>query len=100
LPGNAPGKRFIEGQHRAQSLLLPECLGDFDEEDDPARVIAAFVDEIELAGPSIDSVKREATGRSAYHPSLLLKIYVYGYVDRVQSSLVDAWCARRNATSS
>ena len=79
-------KRFIEGQDRAQSILLPECLDDFVDVDNPVRVIDAFVDELDLAQLGFDSVAPESTGRPAYHPSLLLKIYIYGYLNRVQSS--------------
>ena len=79
-------KRFIEGQDRSQSILLPECLEDFVDEDNPVRVIDAFVDELDLASLGFDSVRPEATGRPAYHPSLLLKIYIYGYLNRIQSS--------------
>ena len=79
-------KRFIEGQDRAQSFLLPQSLEDFVNEDNPVRVIDAFVDELDLASLGFDSVQPEATGRPAYHPSVLLKIYIYGYLNRVQSS--------------
>lgn len=79
-------KRFIEGQDRAQSILLPECLDDFVDEDNPVRVIDAFVGELDLASLGFESVLPQATGRPAYHPSLLLKIYIYGYLNRVQSS--------------
>ena len=79
-------KRFIEGQDRAQSFLLAESLEDFVNEDNPVRVIDAFVDELDLASLGFDSVQPEATGRPAYHPSVLLKIYIYGYLNRVQSS--------------
>lgn len=79
-------KRFIEGQDRGQSILLPECLDDFVDEDNPVRVIDAFVDELDLARLGFDSVHPETTGRPAYHPSVLLKIYIYGYLNRIQSS--------------
>lgn len=79
-------KRFIEGQDRAQSILLPECLDDFVDEDNPVRVIDAYVDELDLEGLGFESVQPEATGRPAYHPSVLLKIYIYGYLNRIQSS--------------
>jgi transposase len=79
-------KRFIEGQDRSQSILLPECLEDFVGEDNPVRVIDAFVEELDLASLGFDSVQPESTGRPAYHPSLLLKIYIYGYLNRIQSS--------------
>ena len=79
-------KRFIEGDHRTQVTLLPECLEDYIAEDNPVRVVDVFVDELELATLGFDSVDPAATGRPAYHPAVLLKIYVYGYLNRVQSS--------------
>jgi transposase len=79
-------KRFIEGQDRVQSFLLPESLEDFVNEDNPVRVIDAFVDELDLARLGFESVQPQTTGRPAYHPSVLLKIYIYGYLNRVQSS--------------
>jgi len=79
-------KRFIEGQDRAQSILLPECLDDFVDVDNPVRVIDAFVDELDLAELCFDSVEPQSTGRPAYHPAVLLKLYIYGYLNRVQSS--------------
>ena len=79
-------KRFIEGHDRSQSILLPECLDDFVDTDNPVRVIDAFVDELDLGQLGFDSVEPELTGRPAYHPSVLLKIYIYGYLNRIQSS--------------
>src|SRR5690349_25138390 len=79
-------KRFVEGQDRRQSTLLPECLDDFVAEDNPVRVIEAFIDELDLGTLGFEGVVPEATGRPAYHPAVLLKIYVYGYLNRVQSS--------------
>jgi transposase len=79
-------KRFIEGQCRTQTVLLPECLEDFVAEDNPVRVIEAFVEILDLGTLGFESVKAAATGRPAYHPSVLLKIYLYGYLNRVQSS--------------
>jgi transposase len=79
-------KRFVEGQDRRQSTLLPECLDDFVADDNPVRVIEAFIDELDLGALGFDGVVPEATGRPAYHPAVLLKIYVYGYLNRVQSS--------------
>ena len=79
-------KRFVEGEARQQVVLLPACLDDYVTEDNPVRVIEAFVDELDLATLGFDGVVPEATGRPAYHPSTLLKIYVYGYLNRVQSS--------------
>jgi transposase len=79
-------KRFIEGQCRTQTVLLPECIEDFVAEDSPVRVIEAFVEILDLGTLGFESVKAAATGRPAYHPSVLLKIYLYGYLNRVQSS--------------
>jgi transposase len=79
-------KRFVSGVDRGQSTLLPECLDDFIEESNPVRVIDAFVDALDLGELGFDGVVPEATGRPSYHPSLLLKLYIYGYLNRVQSS--------------
>jgi transposase len=79
-------KRFIEGVDRNQNTLLPECLDDFVVEDNAVRVIDVFVDELELRELGFDGVAPQATGRPAYHPSVLLKIYIYGYINRIQSS--------------
>ena len=79
-------KRFIEGADRTQVSLLPECIDDFVAEDNPVRVIEAFVDRLDLREMGFEGVDPEATGRPAYHPSVLLKIYIYGYLNRVQSS--------------
>src|SRR5207344_2238638 len=79
-------KRFIAGADRGQSTLLPECLDDFIDESNPVRVIDAFVDALDLGELGFDGVIPEATGRPSYHPSLLLKLYIYGYLNRVQSS--------------
>jgi transposase len=79
-------KRFIEGIDRAQSTLFPECLEDWIGEDNPVRVIDVFVDELDLAELGFSGVEPEATGRPSYHPSVLLKLYIYSYLNRVQSS--------------
>jgi len=79
-------KRFVEGIDRGQTTLFPECLADWIDDDNPVRVIDAFVDKLELLGLGFDGVAREATGRPCYHPSALLKLYIYGYLNRVQSS--------------
>src|SRR5262244_1823177 len=79
-------RRFIEEVDRGQWTLLPECLDDFIDEDNPVRVINVFVDEIDLAEMNFDGIEPAATGRPSYHPSVLLKLYVYGYLNRVQSS--------------
>src|SRR5271165_1635068 len=79
-------KRFIEGEDRSQSTLFPEHLEDYIAEDNPVRVIDVFVDELDLPGLGFDGAKPEATARPAYHPASLLKIYIYGYLNRIQSS--------------
>src|SRR2546428_10719532 len=79
-------KRFVEGADRGQSRLLPESLEDWIGEDNPVRVIDVFVEELELAGLGFSGGDPEATGRPSYHPSVLLKLYIYGYLNRVQSS--------------
>lgn len=77
--------RFVEGEDRSQPTLLPSCLDDYVGEDNPARVIDVFVDELDL-GELGFAVTPAATGRPAYHPGTLLKLYVYGYLNRVPSS--------------
>jgi len=79
-------KRFIEGTDRGQSTLFPECLEDWIDGNNPVRVIDVFVDELDLETLGFDGVAPEDTGRPSYHPSLLLKLYIYGYLNRVQSS--------------
>lgn len=79
-------KRFIEGEGRQQVTLLPECLDDFVGADNPVRVVDAFVDELDLGTLGFDGTSPAATGRPSYHPAVLLKIYIYGYLNRIQSS--------------
>jgi len=79
-------KRFVEGVDRGQSTLFPECLEEWIGEDNPVRVIDVFVDGLDLAELGFDRVQPQATGRPSYHPSILLKLYIYGYLNRVQSS--------------
>jgi transposase len=79
-------KRFIEGEDRKQVTLLPECLDDFVTEDNPVRIIEAFVEELDLASLGFARAMPSTTGRPSYHPAVLLKIYIYGYLNRVQSS--------------
>jgi transposase len=79
-------KRFIEGVDRGQGTLFPERLDDYIGEDNPVRVIEAFVEGLDLGGLGFSGVDPQATGRPAYHPSVLLKLYIYGYLNRVQSS--------------
>ena len=79
-------KRFIEGEARTQVTLLPECLDDYITEENPVRVVDVFVDELDLGALGFEGVDPAATGRPAYHPAVLLKIYIYGYLNRIQSS--------------
>ena len=79
-------KRFVEGEDRRQATLLPDSLEDYVTEDNPVRVIDVFIDELDLGALGFAGVVPEATGRPAYHPATLLKIYLYGYLNRIQSS--------------
>jgi transposase len=79
-------RRFVEGTGRGQNALFPECLEDWIGVDNPVRVVDVFVEELDLAELGFDGVSPEATGRPSYHPSVLLKLYIYGYLNRVQSS--------------
>src|SRR5947208_10121734 len=78
--------RFIDGEDRMQQSLLPHSLDDYVDGENPVRVIEIFIDELDLAALGFSGVTPSATGRPAYHPSTLLKIYLYGYLNRVQSS--------------
>jgi transposase len=78
--------RFIEGQQRSQGVLFPEQLEDWIAEDNPVRAVDAFVEELELVQLGFGGAKPADTGRPAYHPAVLLKIYIYGYLNRVPSS--------------
>jgi transposase len=79
-------KRFIEGANRSQCLLLPEILDDYIAEDNPVRVIEAYVEGLDLMELGFKGVEPRITGRPAYHPSTLLMIYIYGYLNRIHSS--------------
>ena len=79
-------KRFVEGDDRKQVTLLPECVDDYIEADNPVRVIDAFVDELDLAELGFDGITPATTRRPSYHPGVMLKIYIYGYVNRIPSS--------------
>jgi len=79
-------KRFIEGEDRSPSTLFPEHLDDYIAEDNPVRVIDGLVDELDLNELGFEGMLPEVTRRPAYHPGTLLKIYIYGYLNRVQSS--------------
>ena len=77
-------KRFIEGEDRGQGTLLPELLDDYVVEDNPVRVVDVFVEELDLASLGFRRVQPAKTGRPAYHPTVLLKLYIYGYLNRIQ----------------
>ena len=79
-------KRFILGQDRNQSTLFPESLEEYIGEDNTVRVIDAYVDELDLLSMGFERVQPKATGRPGYHPSILLKLYIYGYLNCIQSS--------------
>ncbi len=87
-------KRFVEGVDREQATFFPECLDDWIGEDNPVRVVDVFVDELDLGDLGFERVSPKKTGRPAYHPSVLLKLYVYGYLNQVQSSR--RLCQRRS----
>ncbi len=92
--------RFIEGEDRQQVLLMPECLDDYVAEDNPVRIVDAFVGELDLADLGFEGATAAATGRPAYHPGVLLKIYIYGYLNRIQSSRrLERECQRIGADS-
>lgn len=79
-------KRFIEGADRTQSTLLPDCLDDYIAADNPVRAVDAFVEELDLRVLGFEGAEPAATGRPGYHPAVLLKLYIYGYLNRVPSS--------------
>jgi transposase len=79
-------KRFVQGDNRTQSFLLPEALDDYVTDTNPVRVVDVFVDELDLRKLGFEGVEPALTGRPSYHPEVMLKIYIYGYLNRVQSS--------------
>ena len=78
--------RYVEGEDRSQATLFPESLDEYIAADNPVRIVDVFVDELDLQKLGFDGMQPEATGRPAYHPGTLLKIYIYGYLNRIQSS--------------
>ena len=76
---------FIEGEDRTQATLFPERIDDYIAEENAVRVIDVFVDELDLSGLGFKIIP-ELTGRPAYHPAIMLKLYIYGYLNRIQSS--------------
>ncbi len=97
-------KRFIEGVDRSQTTLFPERLEDWIDDDNPVRVIDVFVEGLDLVDLAFARAVPKRTGHPAYHPADLLKLYIYGYLNRVQSSRpriksgAGSWSARRVAT--
>ena len=79
-------KRFIEGECRTQTTLLPESIDDYISDTNPVRIVDVFVDELDLGNLGFEGIEPAVTGRPAYHPAILLKIYIYGYLNRIQSS--------------
>jgi transposase len=79
-------RRFIEGEDRTQVVLLPECLDDYVGPDNPVRVVEAFVEQLDLHEMGFEGIDPLPTGRPSYHPAVLLKLYIYGYLNRIQSS--------------
>ena len=79
-------KRFVEGDDRKQVTLLPECVDDYIGQDNPVRIIDVFVDELDFAELGFNGATPAVTGRPSYHPGLMLKVYIYGYLNRVPSS--------------
>ena len=89
-------KRFIEGEDRSQATFLPELLDDYVDKDNPVRVVDVFVDQLDLGGLGFERVQPAETGRPAYHPSVLLKLYICGYLNRIQSSRRPERAAQHN----
>jgi transposase len=81
-------KRFIEGENRFQATLFPESLDDYIAEDNPVRVIDAFVNALDLRELGFERAEPSATGRPAYDPAVMLKIYVYGYMNRLRTTRI------------
>jgi transposase len=78
--------RFVEGVPRTQATLFPERIEDYIDEDNPVRAIEAFVDALDLEQLGFHGMNPRVTGRPAYHPSTMLKLYIYGYLNRIQST--------------
>jgi transposase len=78
--------RFIVGEDRQQVTLLPECLDDYIAGDNTVRVVDAFINELDMVALGFEGANPASTGRPAYHPAVMLKVYLYGYLNRIQSS--------------
>jgi hypothetical protein len=83
-------KRFVEGDDRKQVALLPECVDDYIGQENPVRIVDVFVDELDLTTLGFNGTTPAITGRPSYHPSVMLKIYIYGYLNRCCYSARDA----------
>jgi transposase len=79
-------KRYVEGENRSQNTLFPESLDEYIGADNPVRVVDVFVEELDFKQLGFERAEPEVTGRPGYHPGTLLKIYLYGYLNRIQSS--------------
>src|SRR5690349_19953740 len=79
-------KRFVEGVDRGQSTLFPASLDDYLTEENPVRAVDVFVDSLDLDKQGFVGVQPLDTGRPSYHPSTILKLYIYGYINRIPSS--------------
>jgi transposase len=79
-------KRFIQSENRNQGTLFPAHLDDYVAENNPVRVVDAYVEQLDLGKLGFNRAEPAITGRPSYHPSILLKLYIYGYLNRIQSS--------------
>jgi len=79
-------KRFVEGDDRKQVALRPQCVDDYIGQDNPVRIVDVFVDELDLTTLGFNGTTPATTGRPSYHPGVMLKIYIYGYLNRIPSS--------------
>lgn len=79
-------KRFIQGENRSQSTLFPELLDDYISEENEIRVVDVFIDSLDLSSLGFSGITPKHTGRPSYHPSIMLKLYIYGYLNRIQTS--------------
>ena len=75
--------RFIEGQVRSQVTLLPECLDDFIADDNPVRVVDVFIGELDMVALGFEGAIPAISGRPSYYPAIMLKVYLYGYLNRI-----------------
>ena len=95
---------YIEGSNRGQMVLFPESLDEYIAGENPVRVIDAFVDSLDLGDLGFTHALLNETGRPPYHPAVLLKLYVYGYLNRIRSpglrlgQAVAPWSAKPTAT--